>query len=104
MTAEDVRGLVEAEINGDWDRPNPHGIDFRRSLVAPQRKDYNDPFNEGTKLPLWLVLEEHPDSGSGYKIVYDESRRMYGLAIVGQQNEGVFIGYYGTFLETLDAM
>jgi hypothetical protein len=104
MTANEVREKVEREISGNWDRPNPHGVDLRRSVLTPELKDYEDSSHEGSQLALWLVLEEHPGTDSGYKIVYDDRRDQYGLAITGQHRRDVFIGYYGTFLETLYAM
>lgn len=104
MTPEDVRAQIEKEIDGDWERDNPHGVDLRRCLVGPTKRRYEDSFHEGQHLDLWLVLEEDPGSRSGYKIVYDEERDMYGLAVKGDKNEDVFIGNHGTFLETLDGM
>jgi len=51
----------------------------------------------------YLVLEEDPVSQSGYKIVYSDLENMFGLAVCGH-DYAIFIGYYGTFLETLEAM
>ena len=104
MQAEDVRAQIDREIAGDWDRHNPHGVDLLRCLVGPTKQRYEDSLHDGQHLDLWLVLEEDPASRGGYKIVYDEEKGMYGLAIRSDKDEDVFIGYYGTFLETLDGM
>ena len=106
MTPQQVAELIEGEIAGDWNRENPHGVELRRCLVVPPiRRTYDDSFKEGQVLELWLVLEEVPDTKSGYKIVFDENREEFGLAI-GDSRTGrdTFIGYYGGFLETLDGM
>jgi hypothetical protein len=68
------------------------------------KRVYEDSFKEGETLGLWLVLEEIPESNSGYKIVFDEASGTFGLAISGAQDNDVFIGFYGTFLETLEGM
>ncbi len=53
---------------------------------------------------LWRVLEEHPDTRSGYRIVFDTRDMSFGLATTDQHGRDVFLGSYGTFMETLDAM
>jgi hypothetical protein len=68
-----------------------------------------DSFRKEQTLDLWLVLEEKPGTKSGYKIIFDDQKQMFGLAICGRESEkevfhDIFIGYYGTFLETLDGM
>lgn len=50
------------------------------------------------------MLEEKPQEQSGYKIVFDETERQFGLAIPGQNGADVFLGFYGTFLDTFNAM
>jgi len=50
------------------------------------------------------VLEEDPVARNGYKIVYDESRDEFGLAMRDSRGKDIFVGFYGDFLTTLDAM
>ena len=52
---------------------------------------------------LWTVLEETPDR-HGYKIIFDPENATFGLGILTDKDELMFIGYYGTFLETLEGM
>jgi len=106
MTAQQVTELIEKEIAGDWNRPNPHGVNLKRCLVVPPvRKSYDDACHDGQAVDLWLVLEEIPEKKSGYKIVFDDSTGQFGLATDDvRTSRAVFIGYYGTFLETLDGM
>jgi hypothetical protein len=53
---------------------------------------------------LWLVLEERPDQRNGYKIVFDESRGDFGLACPGIAGHDIFLGCYGSFWTTFEAM
>jgi hypothetical protein len=104
MEASEVSEIIEREVNGNWSLSNAHGVDLKRCLVPPVKKTYEDSFKEGVTIELWLVLEEIPEDKSGYKIVYDENSAMFGLAINGAHAHDVFIGFYGTFLETLEGM
>jgi len=104
MEASEVSAIIEHEIAGKWSLSNAHGVDLRRCLVPPTRQLYEDSFKEGGRIELWLVLEEIPEDKSGYKIVFDEGSRMFGLAIEGAHKHNLFIGFYGTFLETLAGM
>jgi hypothetical protein len=107
MTSEEVRQLVEQQINGRWDLRNDHNCDLRKCLVVPKKKKYLDPDNEYQEIEFWLVLEEDPETRNGYKIIYDEKEGMFGLA-AGPETEKyrhpVFIGYYGDFPETYMSM
>jgi hypothetical protein len=109
MTAETVRELVEREIDGNWSRTNAHGCDLWRCLVLPNLREYDDcggghPLVEPYPVVrLWLVLEEVPEDRSGYKIVYGEEAGMFGLAVPRTARD-VFIGYYGSFLDTYCGM
>jgi hypothetical protein len=115
MRADDVLRKVEAEISGDWDRSNAHGVDLRKCVVRPPvLKEYQEVValsqttdKQGTvvvewgEVPrnLWLVLEEVPGTIHGYVIVYHEQANLFGLAL-----EGAVVGYYGNFLEALEEM
>jgi hypothetical protein len=65
--------------------------------------DFEDSFNKGEIVQLWLVLEERPDDKDGYKIVYDPSDNEFGLATPGTELP-VLISFYGSFVETLEGM
>ncbi len=105
MDAEAVRGLIEREVAGDWSLTNLHGCDLRRCLVPPELREYDDscPGRPAVEphpvIRLWLVLEETPGDRDGYKIVYGEEAGMFGLAVPGSPRD-VFLGYYGSFLDT----
>ena len=99
MTAAELSALLESEIDGNWSLSNAHGVDLRRCLVEPQKRMYRDSMDGASRLQLWLVLEEDPASHSGYEIVFDDQSMTFGLA-----TGDLFLGLYGTFLETLENM
>jgi hypothetical protein len=108
MTSEAVRQLVEREIAGNWDQTNAHGCDLRRCLVTPVLTEYRNlgvipPADPPGTIWLWLVLDESPEDRSGYKIVFDEEAEMFGLAFRSSDGD-VFLGYYGSFLNTYAGM
>ena len=103
MQAEEITQLIEAEIAGDWTRSNAHGVDLRKCLVEPTRQEFEDSFDPSRKITLWLVLEEDPETRGGYMIVYGEDEKMFGLAIHGIKTD-TFLGWYGSFIETLECM
>lgn len=94
---------VLEEIAGDWDRSNPHGVDLRRCLRVPVRQRYAHVVTGRESEYLWRVLEERPNGPSGYEVVYSEDDEAFGLAACTADG-GVFLGIYGSFLETLDGM
>jgi hypothetical protein len=104
MKTSDVRNRVEQEIAENWGRSNAHGVDLRTCLVDPRRQQYRDSFDQSRTLDLWLVLEEDTRTHGGYEIVFDDNNCQYGLATASRDGSRIFLGYYGTFLETLDAM
>src|SRR4051812_10817472 len=104
MESSEVSEIIEREINNDWSLSNWHGVDLKRCLVLPTKRIYENSFKENETIELWAVLEEIPEDKSGYKIIFDEESREFGLAIAGQHEHDVFIGFYGTFLETLEGM
>ena len=105
MNSEGVAQIVRKEINDDWDHSNHHGVDLRKCLVQPQKMRFYLDMSSDKQEEYWLVLEEIPEDGSGYKIVFDENTGMFGLATSDvKTDKNYFIGLYGNFLETVDAM
>lgn len=108
MDAEQIRKQIEEETRGNPFPSAENTLDLRQCLVEPVKKIYRDaaPTSGNAsddKLELWLVLEECPGTGNGYKIVYDADENIYGLAYYAEPEDD-FLGYYGSFLETLEAM
>jgi|SRR6516162_8965759 hypothetical protein len=103
MSPDQVSKLIADEIGADWGRSNLHGVDLRASLLAPERRLFSNGQDKSAR-EMWLVLEEKPRDGSGYKIVFDKAERKFGLAMPGRDGQDVFLGFYGTFLETFNGM
>jgi hypothetical protein len=109
MNAHELRAKVAAEIaaapEGDQ-TSNHHGVDLGRCLLKlPARRKFSDTFDGDRIRELWLVLEEDPIGCAAYKIVYDEARDTFGLAVGDpRQAPPAFIGFYGSFLDTLAGM
>jgi hypothetical protein len=101
MTANDVSQLIEAELRGA-DGGHGHGLDLDRCLVPPKKQIFDDASQQDTTLEMWLVLEEDPVERSAYKIVFHEQRG-FGLAVPGSAR-AVLIGFYGSFVDALEAM
>jgi hypothetical protein len=92
----DIINFEKIGINNNWaiNKNNIHNY-----LIEPRLEEYIDLFNN--KIMFWTVFEE--DNG-GYKIVYSEEDNEFGLAMVSNKNEKTFIGFYGSFGETLYSM
>jgi hypothetical protein len=109
MTPESVRDIIDKEINGDWSVSNLHGVDLQECLLKrPLLRSFKNSWyderlpeaaSNARTIQLWLVLAEDPSADTGYSIIYDPEKSLFGLS-----SDGVFIGYYGTFLQTLSAM
>jgi hypothetical protein len=101
MTADEVRALVDEDIQRNWPpEMNWHGIQLEQCLrPQPELRTYRDSFSEDEVVQLWLVLQEVPGDESSYQVIFDEESGKFGLAI-----GGVFIGFYGSFVDTVAGM
>lgn len=111
MNANDVSQVIIAQIGGRESLLNSHGLDLRQCLAMPTLINVMHRCVENSQLqvstePVWLVLEERPSEKDGYKIIFNEQRKMFGLASTGFSDDPlpVVCGYYGDFLTTLASM
>ncbi len=111
MSPEEIKKIVETEIEGLEETPNFHGINLKKCLVQPYKVTAREPTvkdgNFKNQLEkVWIVLEENPGEPIGYKIYYDESCAEFGLMTNGLKDNQypVILGIYGSFLDTLKAM
>jgi hypothetical protein len=78
MTPKEISRIIEREIGGDWSATNLHGCDLKKCLIRPKkRKIY---FAGGKLKEVWIVLEELPETGDGFKVFFDDESRKFGLA------------------------
>jgi len=103
MDRQDIKSIIQDELETNCDFPNDHKVELDRCLIEPIKHTYLDSFNNNKEIQLWTVFEE-TDDREGYKIVYDPEENMFGLGIKSNNDELIFIGYYGTFTETLRGM
>jgi len=101
MTSDEVEIIIKSEIGDKLDITNLHGINLTECLVKPVRQKYISAFDNSQTFDLWTVLIESED---GYRIFYDEAENTFGLATKSHNNELMYLGNYGTFLETLEGM
>jgi hypothetical protein len=109
MSPAEVKRKVLDAIGNDWSRSNLHGVDLRKCLLSlPIRKTFRNSWfdprvreSDANRLnqERWLILEERPVEKDGYAIVYEEGTDQFGLA-----SGETLIAFYGSFIETLNAM
>lgn len=104
ITAAEISEIIENEIAGDWAISNAHGVDLKACLADPPEKQVFVDASDNSQVDLWLVLEEDPETRSGYKIVFDESTNDFGLATPSWEGPNMYLGSYGTFLDALESM
>ncbi len=103
MTGEQVSNIILDEINSRFDISNHHGVDLRKALITPILQEYKNAMDRSQTFKLWTVLEE-TENRNGYKIFYNEEEDSFGLGVKSENDELLYLGNYGTFLETLESM
>jgi hypothetical protein len=101
MTSEDVEQLIKVEIEDKTYTSNLHGINLSACLIKPVKQKYVNALDNSQTFELWTVLIESDD---GYRIFYDEEEHTLGLASKSPNKDLIYLGNYGTFLETLAGM
>jgi hypothetical protein len=98
-----LRSKIESEIESYQFRHTTP--EFAKSgLIDPKIISCIDPTG-GNDEPEDYVLVFIEGDGNGYQIVFDESMNEFGLTIKNRSGFGyTFIGYYGSFCETVDNM
>lgn len=103
MTSREVAEHVLAEIGDSRERLNAHGCDLGTCLIQPEKRSFRGP-EPWERRELWLVLEEDTVGRRGYKIVFDDVSRSFGLAYPGRHDEPSLLGFYGSFLDAYNGM
>jgi len=101
MNPEQLKSLIDDQIsNHNFKYWRPEQISKGR--VVPKIISCCDPSNNDEPEDFWLVFVE--GDGNGYQVVFDEDWNEFGLATAAKYGGYIFLGIYGTFPETLDAM
>jgi hypothetical protein len=101
MTSEEIEKIIKDEIGDKVDTTNLHGVNLAGCLVKPVKQKYISAFDNSLTFYLWTVLVESED---GYRIFFDEEENSFGLATKSKSDDLMYLGNYGTFLETLEGM
>ena len=111
MTAAEIHSLVRDQIAGRWNETNGHRVDLKKSIITPAKTKLIHRLVQKGKtkeeiIDVWIVLEEEPQKKDGYKIVFDEKSRMFGLASVGFPSDPhpCLDGFYGDFWTAFKGM
>ncbi len=92
--ASDITKFIQTDL-ASHALPENLGLDVEDCLVAPTRSEFRL-HTENTTWDMWLVFEEPIH---GLRIVFDEHSKQFGVA-----ERDNFLGFYGTFIQTLDAL
>lgn len=103
MLKTEVHSVVLAQVGGQWNRSNLHGVNLKACLVEPELIEFTTVAGESTT-KAWIVLREHPDKPDGYAVVFDELTRSFGLAQFASGFAPCLFGIYGDFFAALEAM
>jgi len=103
MTDIEVKNIIQQELAHKPVLTNGHGVKVDQCLIEPVLQSYLNSMNDDKIIELWTVLEETSD-GNGYKIVFEPDNKIFGLEIMTNKNELMYLGAYGTFTETLRSM
>jgi hypothetical protein len=91
LTEEEAGGFIRGQIH----RSLPPSI----QLVAPPvRASFRD--DHGSQWNLWLTAELKSGPHRGHKLVFDDQTKQFGVA----SDANVFLGFWGSFSQTIEAL
>ncbi len=103
MNPDDLSKLIAEDLQKNAASLSWYGRPIAECLCVPRKMEFVDNFNKDELVQLWLVFEEDPNIREGYKVIFSEVDKEFGLAVAGKK-EPVLIGIYGGFVETLNSM
>lgn len=103
MTPEAIARIIEGDIANAGADLLWGGRPLHECLRVPTKLRHVDSHRNEDAGEFWLVFEECSEPGRGYTVVYDEDLNQFGLGLK-DQNELMFLGFYGGFVKTLNSM
>lgn len=103
MTSNELSTLIAGDLAANRSELIWHGRAIDQCLLEPAKVTCLNSHADNQPEQYWLVFEEGPNAGAGYKVVYEEESGEFGLAVTGE-TEPVVVGIYGGFVETLNSM
>ena len=101
VTPETLQAIIAKDLQTQLPSLRWYGRPLETCMVKPTLKRFVDSSRDGASISLWLVFEEDPTHPNGYSVVYSEADAMFGLAVKSRGRD-VFVGIYGSFVETLN--
>jgi hypothetical protein len=99
-----IKYIVQNEIDGNIAITNWHGVDLVKCLVEPYPATFEMSFRDSETVELYVVLEESQNSEKSYQIAYNPVEKLFGLCLLTQGENRLLLGYYDTFLDALEGM
>lgn len=98
MQKKDIIKLVEDSITDINDREI-----ILSGIIEPQKRIAFLNLEKTSSINVLVVYQDLSENLSGYKIFYDEESDQFGI-ITTQMGTDYIVGFYGTFIETLESM
>jgi hypothetical protein len=104
-----IKDMIKSKIENDILKFDEFGVDnswsinknnIHKYLIEPRYEEYLS-WDMKNKIMLWTVFEGDDVS---YKIVYSEENECFGMTMITDNNEKIFLGIYGSFVETFCAL
>ena len=96
-----IESLITAEL------PNlpSHLQEWAKNhLIAPKQMIFSKTDDGDGEVILWLITDHTNNRDSSSRIVYDEIAKSFGLVMDMKNDVKWFMGLYGSFTETINAM
>jgi len=96
---------IESLVNAELLNLPSHLKDWaERHLITPRQMAFALKDDGTGEITLWLVTDDTGNRDSSSRIVFDEIKGKFGLVMSLKNGVKWFIGIYGGFAETINAM
>lgn len=103
MTTIEVKHRILKDLKELEGQSDPLGFDLNVHLIEPKKEVYLSSIDPRTSFVFWTVFEEILDR-SGYKITFNPEDDSFGLGILTENDQLLYIGSYGSFIDALKAL
>ena len=98
-----VRERIERLVEQGLGELTPHLRAWAEShLITPKRVRLFDSIESPETFPCWLVTDHKGVNDSSYRVVYDENRNQFGFEVKLADGRELFMGWIGSFAETVE--
>ncbi len=75
-----------------------------KHLAQPRKIEVLASINGHETIQVWLITDNVGHHDSAYRVVFDEQKDQFGLAVASANQDHWYMGSYGSFAETVDSM